>query len=292
MFVSPSTARLAFSLVELAIVLVILGLLVGGVLSGKALIKAAELRSQINQIQEFSVATKTFKDKYFYWPGDLPEPIASQAGFKARGALAGQGDGNGIIAGWRGGAGPVAQYYGTGENLLFWTDLSKAALISGNFTTAVANVHLPSSTDKNTIGNYFPKGKVGGNSVFVIGGSQGGDGGFIKNGKSYLALQNISQINVDFINASGADYGLTVSDAYTIDTKMDDGSPLSGKIGALYINMWLIMSNPLYFPPTSLSASATTCFDNGNTSGAPLTYSASMNNGEGKNCSLFFDVIN
>jgi type II secretory pathway pseudopilin PulG len=290
MFISPSSARLAFSLVELAIVLVILGLLVGGALSGKALIKAAELRSQINQIQEFSVATKTFKDKYFYWPGDLPEPIATQAGFKARGALGGQGDGNGIIEGWRGGAIPVAQYYGTGENLLFWTDLSKAALINGNFTTAVANVQLPTTTDKNTIGNYFPKGKLGSNSVFVIGGSQGADGGFIKNGKSYLALQNISQINVDYINRSAADYGLTVSDAYTIDTKMDDGSPLSGKIGALFIHMWTIASNP--FAAGAVPASATTCLDNQNNASNPFNYSASVNNGEGKNCSLFFDVIN
>lgn len=64
-------SRAAFSLVEISIVLVILGLLVGGVLSGRALIRAAELRKTMNYVSETRTAWVTFKDKYFALPGDM-----------------------------------------------------------------------------------------------------------------------------------------------------------------------------------------------------------------------------
>ena len=63
--------RKGFSLVELSIVLVILGLLVGGVLSGQSLIRAAELRAATQEYQRYYTATQTFRDKYFAIPGDF-----------------------------------------------------------------------------------------------------------------------------------------------------------------------------------------------------------------------------
>ena len=65
------TRLLGFSLVELAIVLVILGLLIGGVLSGQSLIRASELRSVTQQYQSIIAATVSFRDKYFAIPGDM-----------------------------------------------------------------------------------------------------------------------------------------------------------------------------------------------------------------------------
>ncbi len=49
-----------FTLIELSIVLVIIGLIVGGVLVGRDLIRAAAERSEISQFQQFSVAANTF----------------------------------------------------------------------------------------------------------------------------------------------------------------------------------------------------------------------------------------
>ena len=60
-----------FSLLELSIVLVILGLLAGGVLSGKSLIRAAELRTIGTERDRFRTAMYAFRDKYFMLPGDI-----------------------------------------------------------------------------------------------------------------------------------------------------------------------------------------------------------------------------
>ena len=63
--------QLAFSLVELSIVLVILGLLVGGILSGQSLIRAATLRSFVKQHEQHYTAVMSFRDKYSQLPGDM-----------------------------------------------------------------------------------------------------------------------------------------------------------------------------------------------------------------------------
>jgi len=63
--------RSAFTLVELSIVLVILGLLVGGTLTGQSLIHAAELRSVVKDYEKYKTAMHVFEDKYFALPGDM-----------------------------------------------------------------------------------------------------------------------------------------------------------------------------------------------------------------------------
>src|SRR6187549_3006919 len=60
-----------FTLIELSIVLVIIGLIVGGVLVGRDLIKAAQLRKQISQITDVNLGANTFKLKYNALPGDI-----------------------------------------------------------------------------------------------------------------------------------------------------------------------------------------------------------------------------
>ena len=61
----------AFSLVELSIVLVILGLLTGGILTGQNLIRAAELRSVTTQLQAYQTAVMSFRDTYQAVAGDM-----------------------------------------------------------------------------------------------------------------------------------------------------------------------------------------------------------------------------
>lgn len=64
-----------FTLVELSIVLVIIGLIVSGVLAGQALIQQAKVRGQLRQIEELKTALGAFQAKYNFLPGDLPNPV-------------------------------------------------------------------------------------------------------------------------------------------------------------------------------------------------------------------------
>jgi prepilin-type N-terminal cleavage/methylation domain-containing protein len=61
-----------FTLVELSIVLVVVGLAIGGVLVGKDLIRAAEYRKFHSQIESYQLASNTFRVKYNAVPGDMP----------------------------------------------------------------------------------------------------------------------------------------------------------------------------------------------------------------------------
>lgn len=66
----PAPQHNGFTLIELSIVLVIIGLIVGGVLAGKALIQQAEIRAAASQLQTMETAYRTFQAKYGCIPGD------------------------------------------------------------------------------------------------------------------------------------------------------------------------------------------------------------------------------
>ena len=61
-------AQAGFTLVELAIVMIIIGLLIAGVLKGQALIGNAKVTAQVAQIKSIDAATSTFKDMYAALP--------------------------------------------------------------------------------------------------------------------------------------------------------------------------------------------------------------------------------
>src|SRR5690606_5447486 len=79
-----------FTLVELAIVLVIIGLIIGGVLVGQDLIRSAQIRAQISQLDRFNVAVGAFRAKYNCIPGDCARVSTWLSGGVS-------GDGNGVI---------------------------------------------------------------------------------------------------------------------------------------------------------------------------------------------------
>lgn len=62
-----------FSLVELAIALMIIGLIVGGILKGQELLESARLKSVLTQVNEYRVAVTTFMDRYDALPGDFDQ---------------------------------------------------------------------------------------------------------------------------------------------------------------------------------------------------------------------------
>lgn len=64
--------RKGFTLIELSIVLVIIGLLIGGILAAQSMISTSKITATISQIQQFDAGVMNFKTKYHYLPGDAP----------------------------------------------------------------------------------------------------------------------------------------------------------------------------------------------------------------------------
>lgn len=65
-----------FTLVEIAIVLVIVGLLIGGILQGRSMIKNAKVKRLVNDIESIKAAVMTYQDRYGMLPGDENDPNA------------------------------------------------------------------------------------------------------------------------------------------------------------------------------------------------------------------------
>lgn len=215
-----------FSLVELSIVLVILGLLTGGILTGQSLIRASELRAVSTEYQRFVAAGQTFRDKYFAIPGDFNAATrfwgrlnsnadcVTNSGSTVASPGTCDGNGDGII-----GTGAANQ---SAETLQFWRQLALAGLIEGTYTglgTAVAG------TD-NVLGTNAPRSKLtnAGWGFWYLA-NYGGDGGT-------YAYDYTNMLGFGGYNAGTWPLGsvLKPEEAWNIDTKMDDGLPGSGKI--------------------------------------------------------------
>ncbi len=299
-----------FTLIELSIVLVIIGLIVGGILTGQSLISAATVRAQITQIEKYNTAANTFYGKYGYLPGDIPATAAAQFGFASRGALRGEGDGNGILEGIEAntttGYDDIATY--TGEEAMFWVDLSAVNMIDGSFTTATSTA-LPGIIPITNLGLYFPAAKLG-NGNYVMVGSGGWSAccgaGHQGDGQNYFFIDDIT--NNTGSGLTGYDpYGnttITPAQAYAMDSKTDDGNPQTGRVMALniggYYGIWSAGSDGLGAkdPTTNgpvvagdgvaTSASANTCYDNGGVAGATEHYSIGYKSGSNPTCALAF----
>lgn len=105
-----------FTLVEIAIVLVIIGLLLGAILKGQEMIKSAKIKRVVKQADELRAAAYTYQDLYKYLPGDDPN-----AGTRWSNSVDASGNGDGTISGLEG-----TNY--------FFDHLAAAGLISGSYT--------------------------------------------------------------------------------------------------------------------------------------------------------------
>jgi prepilin-type N-terminal cleavage/methylation domain-containing protein len=285
-----------FTLIEMAVVLVVIGLIVGGVLVGQDLIRAAGVRATISQIEKYNTAANTFREKYDYLPGDIKDPDASNFGFAARGLYPGEGDGNGIIETNHYGSSTVAYEVGeaVGETVMFWVDLSAAHMIDGSFNTASPSEPIEAAIEASSvnpsISSMLPQAKLGnGNYIYVYGGGVPNTG--VSNGINHFGISAITEIGTG--DGVLSNPGLTVKQAYAIDTKIDDGLPQLGRVTAIYANgytgaygdvVWSGIAGTGMTP-----ASSTTCYDNGNVFLATQHYSVEFKDGAGVNCGLSID---
>jgi prepilin-type N-terminal cleavage/methylation domain-containing protein len=140
-----------FTLIEIAIVLVIIGLLLGGVLKGQELINSAKVKNLATDFRNTPLFIYGYQDKYRSLPGDDKDALNHLgAPVTALAVTAGQTLGNGIIEGpWL----PTAL---TDETLLFWQHIRVANFAPGAtaLPTSTANIaaFLPTNASGGTIG--------------------------------------------------------------------------------------------------------------------------------------------
>jgi prepilin-type N-terminal cleavage/methylation domain-containing protein len=206
-----------FTLIELSIVMVIIGLLIGGILVGQSLIEAANARSLVNQISSYRSALTIFSSKYGYnaIPGDFNNASSFIVG-------ANNGDGNGIFGYMDGSLDTPVACGGTGtttgsiEYGNFWYQLATLGLIPGTY------VNL-SGINPQTVGTNMPRINMFPSlGIFAYGSNQANKNyfqvGYTNSGStsSHFPSQNFLSPNI----------------ALSVDSKIDDGNPIAGKIVA------------------------------------------------------------
>lgn len=208
-----------FTLVELAIVLVIVGLLIGGILKGQELIATTRVTSTASQIRAVEAATNSFFDTYGNMPGDLPNATNRLPNCATAGSICiFAGDGNGRIT-----QGPEAAYAAGAENSAFFGHLAAADLISGV---------LPTSAAAGTPGQGALGTPIGNASFYRVGYHAGGTitGGVATSAPGhYLTIGSLAAgTAITATNLEGA--GIQPKAAQKIDSKYDDGVPTTGSV--------------------------------------------------------------
>lgn len=194
-----------FTLVEIAIVLVIIGLLLGGVLKGQELINSAKVKNMVNDFRSVQTFISAYQDRFRRLPGDQTGGQLSDA----FGATAVNGNppapcsgangcnpNNGLIDGnWNDPAASMS------EAVVFWQHIRLANLAAG-----------PISTDDN---NYLPRNADGGRIGIESGIVAGAAAPFI------TGLRGAYFVCMD---------GVLGRYARQIDTTMDDGNTADGSV--------------------------------------------------------------
>lgn len=212
--------RKAFTLVELAIVMTIIGLLIGGILKGQELLENARVTSTVAQIKSYETALTGFSDIYSGLPGDLAKATEQLPGCTgAVGCVAG--NGNGIIGVKTGFNNVIMTPALIDENAQFWKHLALANLITG-INTSATTLEFNES---------HPSSKIGGGFLVtdVTTDLASADPGSWMVGH-VLVMRNIATGGYD--NWRGYSPNMVAR----LDRKMDDGIATTGSVHAVSIN--------------------------------------------------------
>lgn len=207
-----------FTLLELAIVLVVMGLLVAATLAGRELLQVAKLQSIISESESYLVAVNNFKTQYEALPGDIKIATSFWTTAQNGGTAVANGDGNGNI-GVSGGSDHAEPYYA-------WSHLTLSKYVQGTFSG--------SSGAESTLGVNVPASKYmdGVGYVFY----------YMPNYNGYVdALGRYFPNNWLSVGGAGVNAYMSVdkftpTDTQYIDSKIDDGTPDFGKMLATSAN--------------------------------------------------------
>jgi prepilin-type N-terminal cleavage/methylation domain-containing protein len=189
-----------FSLVETAIVLTIIGLLIGGVLRGQELIASARVRNAIDQVRAVQVAFYGFQDRYNALPGDLTAAQAATVNPRAATALISPGDG----------------WVTVGDSQQFFNNVAQAGFLSCSQCMA------PQLVLSNPTAALSPTNQYGQPIAFIFPSAVPTNNAL---GTYYLGLQ-ASEGAKAMTTTGGAIDSKTLAE---IDRKIDDGYPATGQ---------------------------------------------------------------
>jgi len=219
---SLKTNKRGFTLIELSIVLIIIGLLIVAVNSGTSLIRNAKLRSITNEAKQYQVAVNSFFMKFDKYPGDFGQALGSGANASVAG------NGNNQIE-WRVTDASTSNSVNEGSNA--WLQLIDAGVLKEDIRTNmnVPEMMVTAITSANPIKHYPASAESSTGWIF----NSVDDSSVITN-----YVQIVKSFNPNFSTdsdaptiGSGSNGGsLNTSDSYSIDNKNDDGKRTSGDI--------------------------------------------------------------
>ncbi len=210
-------SQAGFTLVELAIVMIIIGLLIGGILKGQELINNAQVTATASQVKAIEAAMSTFRDSYNAVPGDMTNPGSRLPNCTAA-PCSTAGNGNNRLDN-AGTAVTVLAASAAGENTRFWTHLAAADMIGGVDPTSA----VITSWD-----GQLPSAEIGGGFTATYAATTpGGVAGTLVAGH-YLTLRSDPGAI-----SSTTNLALTPTQAGRVDRKLDNGDPTTGSTQAI-----------------------------------------------------------
>ena len=193
-----------FSLVELTIVIVIVGLLAAGIAGGKNILHTAKLNNVISEVRGYSTAIDNFREKYNYWPGDMPNATTYWGAYVAATNPTGVINGNGD------------EVFNNTERASVASHLAKSGFLKGDFIGSGSQ-----HSDDNSMASKSVKG-----GVYIL--------------SSTTDVYNVSGFFIQLKDSNTAGDAwrgiMKPEDVYYIDKKIDDGDSgvTSATSGDLY----------------------------------------------------------
>ncbi|MDG1286735.1 MAG: prepilin-type N-terminal cleavage/methylation domain-containing protein [Rickettsiales bacterium] len=232
------SSKSGFTLLEISIVLIIIGLIVGGITVGQEMVRSAELQSVATDVHKYRQAIKTFESIHDSLPGDMPDAedywgvvVGDCLTVEGTGNQTCNGDGDGYIDA-PSTMGPADVLH---ESWRAWEHLSNTEILSENYTgisevgcsmanwCANAGNNIPTSNASSGAGwamfdvfrgsSFFWEGKNETRQVLLLGDSKN------------LAGDGNSDVLFGMV--------LTPQEIASLDGKLDDGRPNRGE----YVNM-------------------------------------------------------
>ncbi len=215
------TKKSGFSLMEMGIIIVIVGLLIGAVSVGANMMRAAEIRTILEEKRTFETAIANFQAKFDWLPGDMPNATsvwgsAACPGGAATGTQTCNGNGDNLVT-----YGAASQLT---EAFTFWQQLGHAGFIDGTYSgRAGATTAENHDFGVNAPASGYSSGGIGWGATWVDNRDSAIANMWDRNMLSWLTIGAD-----DGTHADGTEGMLFIKEAYNMDLKVDDSLPGNG----------------------------------------------------------------